>query len=359
MRHRGIIPKLFSVILIVLITAGCMRWDYGDLEDITAAPEGLFVLNEGNFQYGNATLSYYDPATGVVENEVFVRANGFKLGDVAQSMTMHGGLGWVVVNNSHVIFAIDPDTFREVGRITDLTSPRCIHFVSDTKAYVTQIWDNRIFIVDPSRYEITGYIEVPGMERADGSTEMMVQIGDYVYINCYSYWNLLIKIDTRTDKVVDVTEVGIQPRTMTADCLGRLWILCDGGYAGSPYAYEQPQLVCVDPSTMTVLRRFAFPLGTRATTVVTNGARDRLYWICDDVWSMPVTAESLPDEPLIAAIGTIYYGLTVDPVEGDVYVADAIDYQQQGVIYRFSSEGEPKGRFYVGITPQAFCWKTK
>ena len=60
--------------------------------------------------------SYYDPESMRVENEVFVRANGFKLGDVAQSMLIHNGVGWVVVNNSGVIFAIDPDTFREIGR---------------------------------------------------------------------------------------------------------------------------------------------------------------------------------------------------------------------------------------------------
>ena len=57
--------------------------------------------------YGNASLSYYDPETKRVENEVFARANAQKLGDVAQSMTMHGGLGWIVVNNSGVIFAIE------------------------------------------------------------------------------------------------------------------------------------------------------------------------------------------------------------------------------------------------------------
>ena len=48
---------------------------------------------------------------------------------------------------------------------------------------------------------------------------------------------------------------------------------------------------------------------------------------------------------------------TVNPVNGEVYVADAIDYQQQGMIYRYSPEGKLIDEFYVGIIPGAFCWK--
>ena len=347
------------LLIFSLLTAGCMEWDYGLEEefDISTSERGLFICNEGNFQYGNATLSYYDPTTKTVENEIFYRANAMKLGDVAQSMIIHNGIGWVVVNNSHVVFAIDPTTFKEVGRITGLTSPRYIHFVSDDKAYITQIWDNRIFIVNPKRYEVTGYIEVPDMTSEQGSTEQMVQLGKYLYVNCWSYQNRLLKIDTETDKIVAELEVGIQPTSLALDCNGKLWTVTDGGYEGSPYGYEAPSLYRIDPESFTIEKQFSFRKGDAPSEVQINGRGDTLYWINDDIWSMSVDADRAPVRPFLDSRGTIYYGLTVDPKSDEVYIADAVDYTQQGKIYRYSASGELLDEFYVGIIPGAFCWK--
>lgn len=359
--HRLTIRRSILTCIVAALCAGCMKWDYGTQEEFHAAGSGLFIVNEGNFQYGNASLSYYDPDTKRVENEIFYRANAMKLGDVAQSMTIRNGIGWVVVNNSHVIFAIDVDTFEEVGRITNLTSPRYIHFLSDEKAYVTQIWDNRIFIVNPKRYEITGYIECPNMSRESGSTEQMVQYGQYVYVNCWSYQNRILKIDTLTDKVVAELTVGIQPTSLVMDCNDKLWTVTDGGYEGSPYGYEAPSLYRIDAETFTIEQQFKFKLGDYPSEVQLDGAGRTLYWINEDIWRMDVTAERVPVKPFIESSSetseTIYYGLDIDPVRGDVYVADAIDYQQQGIIYRYSSQGELLDSFYAGIIPGAFCWK--
>ena len=350
---------IFSALLfcVARFLSGCMEWDYElENEEFNAQDQGLFIVNEGCFQYGNASLSFYNPADNTVENEVFMRANGMKLGDVAQSMTIYGNKGWIVVNNSHVIFAIDLKTFREKGRIENLTSPRYIHFIDEKKAYVSQLWDNRIYIVDPSRYEITGYIDVPDMSAQTGSTERMVQIGRYVYCTCWSYQNTIIKIDTETDRVVDTLEVGIQPRSLVKDCYGRLWTITDGGYEGSPFGYETPALVCVDPDNFSVVRRMKFKLGDTPRELIVSGDGSQLYWINKDVWAMNVSSEYLPARPLIEERATKYYSLTVDPVRGDIYVGDAIDYQQPGIIYRYSSSGNLLDQFYVGVTPSAFCW---
>lgn len=348
-----------ELLLLLLLPASCMEWEYGLQErfNTSNSPEGLFITNEGNFQYGNATLSYYNPTTKEVENEVFYRANAMKLGDIAQSMVIRDGIGWVVVNNSHVVFAIDINTFKEVGRITNLTSPRYIHFLSDEKAYITQIWDNRIFIVNPKLYKITGYIEVPNMTMESGSTEQMVQYGKYVYVNCWSYQNRILKIDTETDKVVDELVVGIQPTSLVMDCNNKLWTVTDGGYEGSPYGHEAPSLYRIDAEAFTIEKQFRFDFGDWPSEVQLNGTKDKLYWLNDDVWMLDLTKEHAQPEVFLPYDGTLYYGLTVCPRTGDVYIADAIDYVQQGMVYRYSKERKLVDSFYVGIIPGAFCWK--
>ena len=190
-----------------------------------------------------------------------------------------------------------------------------------------------------------------------GSTEQMVQYGKYVYVNCWSYQNRILKIDSETDEVVGELTVGIQPTSLVMDKNNKMWTITDGGYEGSPYGYEAPSLYRIDAEKFEIEKQFRFELGDWPSEVQLNGTRDTLYWINDDIWRMQVEAERVPVRPFIEYRDTKYYGLTVDPRNGDVYVADAIDYQQQGVVYRYTARGELADRFFVGIIPGAFCWK--
>lgn len=340
----------------VLLSGGCMEWDYGKPAEFHAEGPGVFVVNEGNFQYGNASLSYYDPSTNTAEQEVFFRANGMRLGDQAQSMSMHNGVGWIAVCNSHVIFAIDAVSFKELGRVENAGQPRYIHFVSDSKAYVSQIWDNHILVVNPESFSISGAIEVPDMVAGTGSTEQMVSIGDYVYCNCWSYQNAILKIDTHTDSVVASLKVGRQPNSIVADAKGRLWALTDGLHYDAS-ASSRARIVCIDPQRMAVIASFEFDDSSAPSELCIDADGSSLYWIDGHIWRASANPYHFAPSTVVDGEGSLFYGLDVSPFSGDIYVADAIDYQQPGIIRRYSKSGVLLDSFYAGVTPGAFCFK--
>lgn len=341
---------LWVAVLACLVS--CMKYGPWEEEEFEASSRGLFITCEGNFTYDNASLSFYDIASRKVENEVFARANGIALGDVAQSMCVRDGLGYVVVNNSGVIDVIDLKTFKIKGQVKGLVSPRYVHILSDDKAYVTDLYDPRITIFDPRTLEVTGHIDTRGHK----STEQMVQWDRWVFTNCWSYDNKILVIDTATDTVADSITVGIQPTSLALDANGKIWTVTNGGYEGSPYGYEAPTLCRIDPASRKVEQVFRFKLGDHPSEVCLSGGRDTLYFINRGIWRLDINAERLPVRPFLEESGTIYYGLAVDPVTSEVYVADAIDYVQPGVIYRLTPEAEPADTFRVGITPGAFCF---
>ena len=357
-----------SICILAVLFASCMWWEYGDMERFNILDGGVFITNEGNFTYGGASLSFYNPESKHIENELFYRANAMKLGDVAQSMVVRNGIGWVVVNNSHVVFAIDTETFREVGRITDLPSPRYIVFVSDEKAYISQIDSDRLIVVNPKTFEITGEIICPmTTEYRTGSTEQMVIVGDYLYVACWSYQKRILKIDTRTDKVVDYNDICLQPKSIVADKNGKLWVVSDGGYEGNAIGYEPAKLYRINPENLEVERVFELGLNSSgnatrsASRLKINDKGDMLYWIDGGVWRMAIDAAELPAEPFIKPIEgatlSLYYALCVAPDTEEVYVGDALDYQQRSIIYRYSNDGELLDSFTTGVIAGDFCWK--
>ena len=45
------------------------------------------------------------------------------------------------------------------------------------------------------------------------------------------------------------------------------------------------------------------------------------------------------------------YAFGVDPVSGDFYLGDALDYSSEGLVIRYSNEGELLDNFESGIIP--------
>jgi hypothetical protein len=325
---------------------------------------GVFVLNEGRFWQDEASLSYYNPDSSIVKNKVFVNANDVEtLGDVAQSMVVNDTVAFIVINNSGKIYAIHTQTFKFLGAITGLISPRYMHFINDTKAYVTDLYGKNIYIVNPTTFTITGNISVDNNSNDfyQHSTEQLIQYNEFVFVNCWSYDNQILIINSNTDELVDSIEVPIQPKKMVMDKFDNIWVITDGGYDGNPYGHETPALLSIDPETREIVKEFRFDIETSPADIAINNTRDTLYFINGDLYRFAVLSDNNPElfieTPYTGAYTRGFSALGIDPENNDIYLADAIDNVQAGTVYRIRPSGIAIDTFKVGIIPTYFSFK--
>lgn len=335
--------------------AACSKPNQIPTQEISVS-HAVFICNEGNFMYGNASLTIYDKTTKQVHNQAFFSVNGFPLGDVLQSMAIIDGRGYLVVNNSGKVIVIDPATCKYIATIKGLTSPRYIQKIDDNRLYITDLYGAAIAIVNPQTLLVTGHI------KAGGSTEQMVRYGDYVYVTSWSFNNKVYKVDTKTDKIVDSITVNKQPNSIVMDKNNKLWVLSDGAYKGSPYGKQDAALTRIDAATFAVEQVLEFNDKTIAPSeLAINAAQDIIYYIggnankSNGIFRMSVADAALPTTPFIAAGSSLFYALGIAP-SGEIYVSDAIDYMQRGTTFVYNTDGGIITQFKVDISPGSFCF---
>jgi len=338
-------------ILLAFMVISCSDKDTDKPEIHPLEDGGLFVLNQGNFTYANASLSYYHPIEKTVEPAVFYGINGAPLGDVAQSMVIHGDTAYVVVNNSGYIYAFDRHTGLFLGKITGFESPRQMLFVNAEKAYVSDLYANYLTVVSPFGYEILRHIPL------GRSSEAMVMAEGQVFVCHWSDYNQthennqIMVIDTETDLVVDSIHVGKEPNSLVIDDSGYLWVLCSGGYMNE----EKPSLWKIDPISHNVLLQIPFPEQNLNPTFLSYDANNqRLLFLNNGVFAVSTNATELPTVPIIEGGEFNFYALYIDKASSEIYVSDAGNYLSNGQVFRYHAEGTQLDSFEAGIIPGGF-----
>ena len=229
---------------------------------------GLFVLNEGGYQSGASSLTFYDPEADTVINSLFKRVNFDlvqTLGDVAQSMAIVEGKLFIVVNNSNHIYKMDANTIRidttKPFKLLDFYSPREMHVVAPNKAYVSDLIGTNLWIINPQDMTHTGTVEM------GKTTEKMVRVGNELYVSNWSYYYVNASshdsyttvqvVDLNNDVKVAEIQVGKEPNCMEVDKNGHVWVLCEGRAWDEDYG-EPPTLWEIDPQLKTAQCRITF-----------------------------------------------------------------------------------------------------
>lgn len=342
--------KYYILLILLPLFVSCSKEPGNKPQDNDFKVGGVFIINEGNYSSANSSLSYYDPVNDIISQNIFFIANNAPLGDVAQSITFHNDIAYITINNSGHIYAINCKDAVFEGKIDNLISPRNMLIISNEKAYVSDLYSKNITIVNPGNYEITGYVGI------GKSSEAMVKSGNKVFVSNWSDYNqttsnnTVMVIDSETDLLIDSILVGIEPESMVIDMKNYLWVLCSGGFMNE----ETPTLWKINTETYNIESKFTFDnIQSNPTDLCISNALDELFFLNNGVFSMPINSTELPQQPIIESNENNYYSLGISK-DGEIYVSDALDYNRNGIIYRFGNSGELISSFNAGIIPGRF-----
>jgi len=347
------IRKLFYLVIVSLIFISCEKPPLpADIAKLPPVQQGgIFILNEGGFNNGNASLTFYDFQNKSLSADVFNQANSRPLGDVLQSMTINNGTGYLVVNNSKKIEVIDATTFLSKGTITGFNSPRYMLMINESKAYVSDLYENNIWVVDVNSKYITGKISCVG------ATEQMLLVNNKVYVTNTLQKSIYI-IDPSTDKLTDSIQLSYGSNSIVLDANNKIWVLC----SGSQTKQVNAGLYRINPlnDSVELSIKNIYPSGIfGAQKLCISESKNKLFWLNNDIQSLNIQDTNFSATPFIQSIKNNYYGLGIDPKTGEIYVSDAIDFAQRSVVYIYTPTGALSAFFKAGINTNGVCFYYK
>jgi YVTN family beta-propeller protein len=338
----------YSILLFLILFSSCRKDKppVKENQNLVFGNKRVFIVNEGNFGFTNASLSLYNPQNNEVSEDVYQAANSVSPGDVMQSICENNLYYFIVMNNSQKIIAIDKENFQKSFEVSGMTSPRYMLIAGNSKAYVSNYYSNNVQVIDLNTHAITKNININGwteeMHLAFGKAFITNRKSEYVYV-----------VQTTNDSLLDSIQVGYGSNSIVRDKDDKLWVSCEGNSSLS----QLPRLVKFNPANHQIESILQFPLFSDSPwRLKISGNGETLYYLNNGVYALNIYGNGIPTNPIINQTSNIFYGLGIDPENDNIYVADAIDYIQKGNILVYSKSGSLIQSFKAGIIPGDFLF---
>jgi DNA-binding beta-propeller fold protein YncE len=331
--------SFITILLFILILGiGCKDDDTPerDAVAIEIGSEHVLIANQGNFGWGEGTLSVYDSKEKEVSNDLYKKKNDESLGNVFQSTAEADDRLFFVINNSGKIVVTDKK-LAKVGEITGLESPRYFYQVSENKAYVTDLYFKAISVVDLTTYAITRWI------YTDSWIEKGV-LKDSIFWCIAPDEEKVFSINVNEDRVVDEFAVGSRADGIVLDKDDYVRVLTTGQPAGIPAIISVVDVGGENKLLSSFLS--GIPNG-----LVYNEDQHMFYYLKDnEIWRCEGDLQNGRSSLWVTlSEGSVLYSIGIDPESKDIYVSDVKDFVSKSTIYRYSSEGVLLDDFSAGI----------
>lgn len=289
----------------------------------------LMVGNEGNFRNGNASVSLYNMDTKSWLADAFATFTKKSLGDVFQSATFWNGNAHLVVNNSGKIEVVKPANFDLIQTISGFTSPRFMLPVSETKAYVSDLYANKVWVVTGVPLAISGSIPVSGW------SEDMVLASNKVWVVNKSRSVLMI-LDPNTDQLVDSMELPSKPTSIAKASGSKIWVGVEG------ILPEKPSILLIETSGKNIERKFETSSPVLPDKFQSSTSGDSLFFVNDKPSMITYSVGGFSIIQFTSVPGN-WYGIGWNPQKRILAYSDVKDYAQKSKIIVHTYTGPSTG----------------
>lgn len=374
MKHFIFYSSLWVVLLCVCVS--CRNDVALQLEEDTPLEEtaggasyrGFYLLNEGNMGMNKSTLDFYDFDKGVYHRNIYAERNPTvpkELGDVGNDLKIYADRMYAVINSSNKVEVMDAATAKRIGQV-DIPNCRYIAFQGNY-AYVTSYAGP--VEINPD-YQQKGYVAKIDLITLQETArclvgfqpdELAVSEGKLFVANSGGYRGAgSLEGYERTLSVVDLNtfteerriDVDYNLHRVRADRQNNLWVSSRGDYKGHP-----SRLFFVDREKMQVTD--SLPIAVSDMWI--DG--DSLYYYSTE-WNYATFSNRVSYGIVnivthqIVSTGFITdgtdkqievpYGIMVHPVTKDIYITDAGNYVDPGMLYCFNRQGKKKWSVVTG-----------
>lgn len=317
---------------------------------------GAFVVNEGNFGSSNASLSYLNFETQEIANQVFKAKNNEDLGDVFQSMIIHNGIAYLAIDVSKKIVIIDAVTLTKIGEINLTEGPRYMQVDEvNNQLLVTQYGDHNLVAIDLINHQITKKLDLPdydisGIPFPSGSDELLIK-GNLVFVTNYRRpYMYVVHRDLFT--VIDSVFVDYGAHSIVVDGDNHVWV----GTSGDMNKDIPARLTCIDENTLEVLA-YQINADDGFSNLCYVELSDKVFGLNRGVKSFDLYDNAIETNNVISqSNGSLFYGFNVNPINGTMWITDAIDYVQKGEVLQYGNDGVFMQRYSAGYIPNAIVF---
>lgn len=303
--------------------------------------EGIYILNGGNGNENNASLSFYDINAGTMTGDLYKTANGSGLGDSGEQILIYGSKVYITVPTSNRLVVLDKNDKLlksiEPKEGTHTMNPRRM-VAHEGKIYVSYFYGHSAAVLDTTSLSIEKTVPVGRYPEQLTVANGKLYVANSGGLDFPNYGKTVSVVDLASFQVEKTIDVLLNPVQVASDYRGNVYVISMGDYEAVKNTLQR-----IDAQTGEV-------------TIVDNASHmtmvgDKLYYIYAQ-WGAPemkfkiydTQTEKIANDKFITDDTKLTFpqDLAINPATGKIYIADSPS-KATGSLYIYSTDGKQEG----------------